>query len=125
MSTRITVYWLSLAVALMIGCGRKPILDEAAADLVGARQAVEEGDLSQAMELLDASIASRPNVWAYYERARLLAEAGDDDRAGDDIDAGLALDPEHAELLWLQKQLKKPKTARFKGRDGEPPAASK
>ena len=35
------------------------------------------------------------------------AENGDDDDAKADIEAGLELEPEHSELLWLKKQMKK------------------
>ena len=38
---------------------------------------------------------------------------------------GLELDPQHSDLLWLQKELKKPKTSRFKGRRMNPPSHSK
>ena len=114
-----------LLLSLLVGCGEKSVLDEAATHLVEARSAIANGDSETAVEHLDASIAARPNTWAYYERARLLGEAGEDDEAKADIEAGLELDPEHSELLWLQKQLKKPKSARFKGSSGQPPSASK
>ena len=77
------------------------------------------------MELLDASIAARPDPWAYLERAKLRAENDDDAAAKADVEAGLELDPEHADLLWLQKELKKSKRSRFKGRSKAPPSASK
>lgn len=111
---------------VLAGCGGSgPALDEADQALVDARAAVASGDQEKAKELLDVSISLKPDTWSYYERARLLAETGDDDAARDDISSGLELDPEHAELLWLQKQIKKPKRSRFKGSSGAPPSASK
>ena len=119
----VAVGLISLMVA---GCGGSgSVLDEADQALVDARAAIASGDQAKAIELLEVSISLKPDTWSYYERARLLAENGDDDAAREDIDAGLELDPEHAELLWLQKQIKKPKRSRFKGSAGTPPSASK
>ena len=114
-----------LLLGLSTGCKRTPILDEAAVNLVDARQAIADGDATKAMELLMTSIDARPNTWAYFERAKLHADHGDDEAAKADIEAGLELDPEHSELVWLQKQMKKPKAARFKGKDGQPPSLAK
>lgn len=114
---------VGLFSVMLTGCGGAgPVLDEADQALVDARTAVASGDQAKAIELLDVSISLKPDTWSYYERARLLAETGDDDAARKDIDSGLELDPEHAELLWLKKQIKKPKRSRFKG---APPSASK
>lgn len=115
-----------VVLIFLCGCsGDEPVLDEAAAALVEARSAIAAGDTTKAMELLDLSITARPDTWSYYERARLHAENGDDAAAAADIAAGLELDEEHAELLWLQKQLKKSKKSRFKGSAGQPPSISK
>lgn len=116
---------LFILLSLCFGCSEKSVLDEAATNLVEAQKAIAEGDRVKAMELLDASIAAGPDTWSYYERARLHADNGDDAKAKSDIEAGLELDEEHSELLWLQKQLKKPKNKRFKGRSGQPPSVSK
>lgn len=112
----------TLALLIMMGCEEKSPIDDAAQALIDARDAVEAGDSAKAMELLDASIAARPDVWSFYERAKLHADNGDDDLAKEDIAAGLELDAEHSELLWLEKQMKKSKSARFKT---PPPSASK
>ena len=103
---------IAMGCFLLSACSGKPILDEAAVGLIEARKAIDEGDNTKAIELLDASIAARPDSWSYYERAKLHAGNGDDDLAKEDIAAGLELDPEHSDLLWLQKQLKKPKSMR-------------
>lgn len=124
-----TVYRFRLCVAgvllVAVGCGSKPVLDPAATKFVEAKAAIENGDTETAISLLTESIDLRPDPWAYYERGRLYAEEGEDDAANEDIAAGLEMDPEHSDLLWLQKQVKKPKQSRFKGRAGTPPQASK
>lgn len=119
----LSLVWLALFA--MNGCSEKPVLDEAAVNLVDARDAIAQGETKLAKQLLDSSVAARPNTWAYYERARLLAEEGDEAGAQADIESGLELDPEHAELLWLEKQLKKSKRTRFKGKYGMPPSTHK
>lgn len=120
------LFTLLLGISLAIGCGGKKFsLSEAELALIEARKAIADGDSAKAIEFLDKSIASNPDTWSYYERAKLHAENGDDDAAKEDIAAGLELEPEHSELLWLQKQLKKSKSARFKGSRGQPPSVSK
>ena len=121
-----TIATLSIVVLLLAGCGGKKFaLDEADAALVEARKAIADGDSAKAIELLDVSIAAKPDTWSYFERAKLLADSGDDEAAKLDITAGLEIEPEHTELLWLQKQLKKPKKSRYKGASGKPPSVSK
>lgn len=110
---------------LLAGCGQKTQLDAAGEAFVVAQQALAVGDRERALANLDASIAARPDVWAYVLRARLYAEQGEDVKATEDVEAGLSLDPEQSDLLWLKKQLKKPKHSRFQGRDAAPPSVSK
>jgi tetratricopeptide (TPR) repeat protein len=100
-------------------------LDEAATLLVEARAVLADGDREKAVELLTSSVAQRPEPWAYFERAKIYAEDGLDEQAAADVDAGLALDAEHPDLLWLQGQLKKSPKSRFKGKSRQPPQASK
>ena len=122
----VSTFSLIVMLLLAVGCGSKKFaLDEADAALVEARKAIGDGDSAKAIELLNQSIEAKPDMWSYYERARLLAETGDDDAAKADVVAGLELEPEHSELLWLQKQLKKSKKSRFKGSAGKPPSVSK
>ncbi len=121
-------FFLLLAVVFVLaaGCGySEPKLDEAATLFVEAKQALGDGNNEKAIELLSTSIAARPDPWALWERAKIYAENGADDDAKDDIKAGLDLDPEHADLLWLQNEMKKRPTSRFKGRSSEPPSANK
>jgi len=113
-------------VTILVGCGgSKPVLDDADQALVKARSAIADGNTESAMKLLDQSIALKPDTWSYFERAKLHAEADNDAEAKADIGAGLEIEPEHSELLWLQKQLKKSKNNRFKGTSGQPPSVSK
>ncbi len=118
-------WWLAMLV-LFCGCGPgEPKLDAAGNHFVEAQQALAAGDTEKAMEHLDASIAARPDPWAHFQRAKLHADAGDDEAAKQDCEAGLALDEQNSDLLWLQKELKKPARSRFKGRNANPPRASK
>ncbi|HMO83976.1 MAG TPA: hypothetical protein PKC18_03550 [Lacipirellulaceae bacterium] len=93
--------------------------------LIAARQALESGDSERARHELDLAIAARPMVWSYFERARLHAQSGDDAAAQQDVDAGLQLDAESTDLLWLQAELQKPAGQRFNGRFAQPPSAVK
>ncbi|MCA9166973.1 MAG: hypothetical protein KDB23_04875 [Planctomycetales bacterium] len=88
---------------------------------LAAQDAIAAGDKELAIKELDASIAAQPDAWAYFQRGRLLAEKGDDDKALADCVAGQQLDPEHTGLKWLRAELKKPLDGRFKGRNAEPP----
>jgi tetratricopeptide (TPR) repeat protein len=116
--------WL---LVLAVGCdgGGQLKLDDSKSSLIEAQQALSDGDTEKAMELLSASIEAKPNPWAYYQRARLHVDAGDDAAAQADCQAGLELDPEHSDLQWLASELKKPAAQRFKGKNAEPPSASK
>lgn len=118
-------WWIGIGCAMLLGCSPEPSLDDAALQLMEAREAVEAGDTDKAVQLLTASIEARPDPWAYYERAKIAAKEGEDDDAKADIEAGLELDPEHSELLWLEKQVKKPRRSRFKGKSGQPPMYNK
>ena len=119
-----SVIWLP-CMLFVLGCSQEPSLDESATLFVEAKQALADGDKDKALELLTSSIEFRPDPWALCARARLYAETGEDENARADIEAGLELDAEHTDLLWLQKQLKKNPRSRFKGRTGEPPSANK
>ena len=92
---------------------------------VEAQQAISAGNKEQALEKLTASIDAKPNVWAFYGRAKLRAETGDLPGASADCTAGLKLNPEHSDLLWLQGELKKPERLRFKGINEASPGSRK
>lgn len=117
---------LCLLAAAAAGCGDPgPQLDDAAQHFIAAQKALAEGDKTTAMQELDTSIAARPDPWAYYGRAELHADAGDDAAAKADCEAGLKLAPEHADLKWLAGELQKPARKRFKGKAAQPPSDSK
>ena len=107
------------------GCsdGREE-LPEGTESYLQAQDALAAGDTDTALQHLNRSIELEPDVWAYYARAKIYAER-DDAAAIADCEAGLAIDPEHEELKWLRKELKKPQSSRFQGRRAEPPATAK
>ena len=79
------------------------------------------GSFGGAFKELSATIESSPNDWAYFERARLLAEQGRDEEAANDVQKGLELQPNHPNLKWLDAELKKPANERFQGKFAKPP----
>ena len=112
---------------VVAGCGDSggPELDDSAHSFIAAQQALARGDTEKAMQQLTASITARPDAWAYYQRAKLYADAGNDRAALADCQAGLQLDPENANLHWLDRELKKTAGQRFKGTNAQPPSAKK
>ena len=107
--------WVPLFIAL-IGCGGSGDLelDSASENLLSAQELIEQGDHQAALQKLDESIEATPDAWTYFERAKLHAELGNDEKANSDIAAGLKLDGKNSKLLWLRQEMKKPKTSRFK-----------
>lgn len=115
-----------VVVSAISGCGDdKPELSDSRNYLVEAREAMNAGDNAKAMEMLKSSIEAQPNTWAYIELAKLQVEAGEDEAAMQNIEAGLALDPDSADMKWLKGELEKPEGKRFQGRFKNPPSASK
>ena len=108
------------------GCGQTsgPDLDDSAESFIAAQQALADGDTDKAKQLLTASIEARPDAWAYYQRAKLYADAGDDAAAQADCQAGLELDAQNSNLMWLAEELKKPQPQRFRGKFAKPPSES-
>jgi Flp pilus assembly protein TadD len=103
-----------VSAVAVAGCGaREPVLDDATQHLVAAQQAIEQGDHARAIQELDTAIALKPDEWAYFERGRLHAKAGAEDKAAADVNAGLRLDPHNEHLKFLEQELKKQKSARF------------
>jgi len=118
--------FLLCLVATAAGCRDDgPGLDEAAEHFIEAQQALGDGDTAKAMQELNASIELRPDPWAYYQRAKLYADAGDEAAAQRDCAAGLELAPRHANLKWLHGELEKPVDKRFQGASEQPPSATK
>ena len=120
---------LGSASALLLmaaGCGGPdPSQQPSVQSFIEAQQALANGDKAAAMELLTASIEAKPNGWAYLERAKLYLEQGDDASAIADCDAGLAEQPDNADLKWLRDEAQKPAAERFKGRFAKPPSDGK
>jgi len=115
--------WL-IVLAALVGCeAEKQELGSATDHFLAAQDALAKGDNEAALKELDASILAGPDSWAYYQRARLLTDKGEVEKALADCAAGLAIDPAHVELKWLQGELNKPADRRFQGRNKEPPAA--
>ena len=111
---------------LVAGCAdKKTDVIDSRNHLVEAREAINAGDSAKAIELLKASIAARPNTWAYLELAKLQLAGGEDQAALENCELGLKLEPDSADLLWLQGEAKKPEGKRFQGRFKNPPSASK
>lgn len=92
---------------------------------IEASRAIGAGDTVKAMEALNASLDIKPSVWAYMERAKLNLQNGDQQAALADCQAALAISPEDRDVLWLQAEIKKPASKRFKGRFKTPPSHSK
>ena len=115
-----------MVVAFGLGCGGSGVeLDESGEHFVAAQQALAEGNREKAMAELTAAIKAGPDPWAYYQRAKLYSDAGDEKAALADCEAGLKIDPENTSLKWLQGELKKPKAKRFKGKFAKPPIETK
>ena len=119
------VRWLwrvCLLCVVLAGCGpAEPELGDATEHFLAAQDALSKGDQQLALQELDASLAARPDAWAYYQRARLFSDMNQVEKAIADCQAGLQLDAEHVQLKWLQGELRKPADRRFQGRNKEPP----
>lgn len=117
--------WLSVLFvcgAMLVGCGpQEQELGSATDHFLAAQDALANNDTETALRELTSSIEVQPDPWAYYQRARIYTDKGEDEKAMADCQAGLALDPEHVEMKWLQGELKKPAGSRFQGRNKEPP----
>jgi len=112
---------IGIAFLLICGCGGGNSTRQAANHLVAAAEAIKTNDKDRAFAELSASIDSSPSAWAYFERARLDLEKGQEDAATADCQSGLALDSTHRDLMWLSAELKKPAAKRFKGKLAKPP----
>ncbi len=120
------VCWLLLCPLLLSGCGStEPELGDATEHFLAAQAALDRGDNATALQELNKSIELGPDPWAYYQRARLLNDQKQTDKALADCKAGLALDPQHRELKWLAGELQKPADQRFAGKNAKPPGAGK
>jgi tetratricopeptide (TPR) repeat protein len=124
------VRWLVLVLWMALlqfsGCGGgRPSASKAYNHLVAASKALESGDKETAFAELSATIEASPCDWAYFERARINLEKGQEDDAVADCKKGLELNPKSRDLLWLSAELKKPTAQRFKGKLAKPPGVRK
>lgn len=116
------VHWLWCLLLACGGCGsEEQQLGDATEHYLAAQEALAHDDVDLALSELDASLTLQPDAWAYYQRARLLVDKGQVEKAIADCKAGLQLDEQHVELKWLQGELDKPEGRRFQGRNKEPP----
>ena len=114
----------ALCFLLAAGCGEDP---QVTADnaFYQAQDAASGGDKEQAVALLTQAIETTPRAYMYYERARLHLDLGKDEQAVADCEAGLQLDPEDKDLIWLMDETQKKPQARFRGRNAQPPRERK
>jgi hypothetical protein len=124
---RCSFVWILATVVALIGCGGDsgPKVSDSGQHLIEARQAIAEGNTVKALEALDASIASEPNIWAYMERAKINAQQGNDQAVLADCTEILKLEPKNRDVPWLKGELKKPKEKRFQGQFASPPSFRK
>lgn len=121
------IVWSLALVAGFSGCEDPNLVAGRKSDALyhAAAEAQQQGDHPKALDLFSQAIATRPSGYAYLGRAKLYLEMKDEANANRDVEAGLQLDPEHRDLIWLRDQLKKPEKQRFKGSAAQPPSASK
>jgi tetratricopeptide (TPR) repeat protein len=123
MDVRWSIILLGATLLLISGCGGggAPSASRAYDNFIAAVTALEAGDKDAAFDELSASIEKSPTDWAYFERARIYLERGQEQEAIADCQKGLELNPKYANLVWLSAELKKPVAQRFKGRFANPP----
>lgn len=90
-----------------------------------AAEAIEAGDMTTAISLLDQLIEARPQPGLYLERAQAKLKAGDEAGATADCKEGLKLEADNRDLKWLLAEIKKDAKQRFKGKNQQPPGRSK
>jgi Tfp pilus assembly protein PilF len=120
-----TLCLLAASALSICGCGGSPSTGKSYDHFVAAAKALETGDKETALTELSATLATTPSDWAYFERARLFAESGRDQEAAADVQKGLELAPQNANLKWLDAELKKPADNRFQGKFAQPPGLLK
>lgn len=121
MDVRWSILVLCLGLCTVVGCGRKTSTSKAYNHLTAAANALSAGDKETAFAELSASLETSPSAWAYFERARLYLDKGQEQEALADCQKGLELDAQYPDLLWLSAELKKPPAQRFKGKFAKPP----
>jgi hypothetical protein len=114
----VAVLWICFVAS---GCGVNHSTKGASNHLVAASEAIKAGEKDKALAELSASIDASPSAWAYFERARIELDKGQEDEAKADCQKGLAFDPSYPDLKWLSEELSKPPAKRFKGKFAKPP----
>jgi hypothetical protein len=122
---RMLMGFATCMLAAVLGCGGSDAVPDELASFQEAMKAVEAGDKAKGMELLTECIDAKPTHYAYLERAKLYYDQKKVPEAIKDCQAGLALQPDHAELRWYISELEKPEDKRFKGPAGIPPRSRK
>lgn len=122
--------WKFVAITTILlvhlGCGpSEDPIGEDVSHFLNGKTAMDRGDTEVALQEFNKSIELNPDAWAFYYRAKLHADKNEDEKATADCEAGLELDPNHAELKWLQVELKKSPEQRFKGRNASAPQSAK
>ena len=73
---------------------------------------VRTQDADKCLELLGKSVASEPTEAAYFQIAWIDAKKNALGKAAENVKAGLELEPENTNLLWLEQEMKKPEKKR-------------
>jgi len=105
---------LTCLMAVAAGCGGnsgKMVHSDGAKYYIEAMK-VRTQDAEKCLELLEKSVAMEPTGPTYFQIAWIYAKKNDWDNAGVNVKAGLELDPENTNLLWLEQELKKPEKKR-------------
>lgn len=90
-----------------------------------AQDAIAENNPQEAIRLLSESLEIKPTPYAYLQRARLFIDAGQQEQAIADCQAGLELAPDNKDLQWLLDECRKPAERRFQDRQSVPPSSFK
>ena len=109
------------ALILTFGCSQQR-LPESVSIHMQAMTASAADDHETAVQLLSQLVENNPNPQIYFDRARSLIALGRIDEALQDCDAGLQIDPEDRDLIWLRQEAEKPANLRFQGRNASPPS---
>jgi tetratricopeptide (TPR) repeat protein len=113
-------------MCLLCSCtSDQPPLTNSAQTYIEAKELLDKGQKEEALAALNASIKDKPTFWALRDRARLLAERGEDGAALKDCEAALMISPDDVDILWIKGELAKPKEQRFQGQFKEPPSSNR
>ncbi len=114
------------AACSLCGCAsEEPPLADSAKTYIEAKELIAKGQKEEALAALDASIKDKPTFWALRDRAKLHAERGEDEAAREDCEAALTITPDDLDILWIQRELAKPKEQRFQGAFKDPPSSNR